>query len=167
MIKSKQVLINEDGTIEVVKEERRSIYGDNVPLALEGQASAYAGVWGYQNRLFREGANVYRGQNKKVTAGAEYKYGIKDNITFNTRVTADNIYEKNQSSVYYHIPTNDSLLVAGTQKNVNYQEGATALSGVEYIHKKDKNFIVKAVGSDEEAAVEAIFSLFENKFEEE
>ena len=27
--------------------------------------------------------------------------------------------------------------------------------------------IVKAVGSDEEAAVEAIFSLFENKFEEE
>ncbi len=138
--------INEDGTIELVKEDRYSIYGKDVPLALEGQASAYAGVWGYQNRLFREGANVYRGQNKKVTAGAEYKYGIKDNITLKTRVTADNIYEKNQSSVYYHIPTNDSLLVAGTQKNVNYQEGASALSGVEYIHKKNKNFKMRGLG---------------------
>ena len=137
--------INEDGTIEVVKDERRSIYG-NKPLALESQASAYAGVWGYQNRLFREGANVYRGNNKKVTAGAQYKYGIKDNITFDTKITADNIYEKNQSSVYYHIPTNDVLLVTGTQKNVNYQEGATSLSGVEYIHKKDKNFKMNAVG---------------------
>ena len=138
--------INEDGTIEVVKEERRSIYGKDTPLALESQSSVYAGVWGYQNRLFREGANVYRGQNKKVTVGAEHKYGIKDNITFNAKVTADNIYEKNQSSVYYHIPTNDSLLVTGTQKNVNYQEGATALSSVEYIHKKDKNFRLRGMG---------------------
>ena len=138
--------INEDGTTEVVLDERRSIYGNNTPVALESQASVYAGVWGYQNRLFREGANVYRGHNKKITAGAEYKYGIKDNITFNTRVMADNIYEKTQSSVYYHIPTSDSLLVAGTQKNVNYQEGATALSGVEYIHKKDKNFKLRGFG---------------------
>ncbi len=138
--------INEDGSIETVKEERRSIYGNDTPLALESQASAYAGVWGYQNRLFREGANIYRGNNKKVTAGVEYKYGIKDNLTFDTKVTADNIYEKNQSSVYFNIPTNDVLLVTGTQKNVNYQEGATALSGLEYIHKKDKNFKLKGIG---------------------
>ena len=138
--------INEDGSIEIIREERRSIYGKDTPLALESQTSAYAGVWGYQNRLFREGSNIYRGRNKKVTAGVEYKYGVKDNLTFKTRLTADNIYEKSQSSVYYHIPTNDSLLVAGTQKNVNYQEGATALSGLEYIHKKDKNFKMRAIG---------------------
>ena len=138
--------VNEDGTVEVIKDERLSIYGKDTPLALESQSSVYAGVWGYQNRLFREGANVYRGRNKKVTAGAEYKYGIQDNITFNTRVMADKIYEKNQSSVYYRVPTNDALLVTGTQRNVNYQEGATALSGVEYIHKKDKNFKLRGLG---------------------
>ena len=38
------------------------------------------------------------------------------------------------------------MLVTGTQKNVNYQEGATALSGLEYIHKKDKNFRMRAIG---------------------
>ena len=137
--------VNEDGTVELVTEEKRSIYG-NRPLALERQSSAYAGVWGYQNRLFREGSNIYRGFNKKVTAGAEYKYGIKDNITFDTKITADNIYERNQSSVYYRVPTNDALLVTGTQKNVNYQEGATSLSGIEYIHKKDKNFKLRGLG---------------------
>ena len=130
--------VNEDGTVEVIKEEQYSIYGDR-PLALEGRGSAYAGVWGYQNRLFREGSNIYRGNNKKVTAGGYYQYGIKDNVTFETKLTADNIYEKNGSSIFYTIPTNDALLVTGTQKNVNYLEGATSLNSVDYVSKKDPN----------------------------
>lgn len=131
--------VNEDGTVEVVKEERYSIYG-NIPLALEKRGSAYAGVWGYQNRLFREGNNIYRGNNKKVTAGGYYQYGIKDNVTFESKLTADKIYEKNNASIFYRIPTNDSLLVSGTQKNVNYLEGATTLNSIDYISKKDPNF---------------------------
>ena len=135
--------VNEDGTTEVIKEEKYSIYGDR-PLALESRSSVYAGVWGYQNRLFREGANIYRGNNKKVTAGGFYQYGIKDNVTFESKLTADNIYEKNGSSVYYRIPTNDALLVTGTQKNVNYLEGATSLNSVEYVNKKDPNLKLRA-----------------------
>lgn len=130
--------INEDGSVEVIKEERYSLYGDR-PLAMEGRGSVYAGVWGYQNRLFREGSNIYRGNNKKVTAGGYYQYGIKDNVTFETKLSADNIYEKNGSSVYHRIPTNDSLLVSGTQKHVNYLEGATSLNSIEYVNKKDPN----------------------------
>ena len=114
--------INEDGTIEVIKEERYSLYGDR-PFEKEQRGSAFAGVWGYQNRLFREGANIYRGNNKKVTAGIDYQYGIKDNITFESKLTGDKIYDKNGTSVIYRIPTNDTLLVSGTQKNVNYITG--------------------------------------------
>ena len=135
--------INEDGTIEVVKEEKYSLYGDR-PLLGESRGSVYAGVWGYQNRLFREGSNIYRGNNKKVTAGGYYQYGLKDNVTFESKISADKLYEKNGSSVYYRIPTNDSLLVSGTQKNVNYLEGATTLNSVEYVSKKDPDFKLRA-----------------------
>ena len=135
--------INEDGTVELIKEERYSLYGDR-PFAKEQRASAYAGVWGYQNRLFREGSNIYRGNNKKVTAGVDYQYGVKDNVTFESKLTADNIYEKNGASVFYTIPTNDALLVTGTQKNVNYLEGATSLNSIEYVHEKDPNLKLRA-----------------------
>ena len=131
--------VNEDGTVEVVKQERYQLYG-NRPFAEEQRGSAFAGVWGYQNRLFRDGSNIYRGNNKKVTAGVDYQYGIKDNVTFESRLTGDKIYEKNNSKVFYTIPTNDTLLVTGTQKNVNYLEGATSLNSIEYINKKDPNF---------------------------
>ena len=130
--------INEDGTIDIVKEERYSLYGDR-PFANESRGSAYAGVWGYQNRLFREGNSIYYGNNKKATAGGYYQYGIKDNVTFESKLTADKIYEKTNSKVFYQMPTNDTLLVIGTQKNVNYQEGATTLNSIDYVSKKDPN----------------------------
>ena len=130
--------INEDGTIEFIKKEKYSLYGDR-PLAQEERGSVYAGVWGYHNRFFREGSNIYRGTNKKVTAGGYYQYGVKDNVTFESKLTADKIYEKNGTSVYHHIPTNDALLVMGTQKNVNYLEGATSLNSIEYVSEKDPN----------------------------
>ena len=131
--------VNEDGTIEVIKEEKYSLYGDR-PLEKEGRGSVYAGVWGFQNRLFREGSNIYRGNNKKVTAGAYYQYGLKENVTFESKLTADKIYEKSSAKIMYSVPTNDSLLVSGTQKNVNYQEGVSSLNSVDYVSKKDPNF---------------------------
>ena len=130
--------VNEDGSVEIIREERYSIYGYK-PFEKEHRGSAYAGVWGYQNRFFREGGNIYRGNNKKVTAGIDYQYGIKDNITFESRVTGDKLYEKNGTSIVYRVPTNDTLLVSGTQKSVNYLEGATALNSVEWVNPKNKN----------------------------
>lgn len=130
--------VNEDGTIELIKEERYSIFGER-PFEKEQRGTAYAGVWGYQNRFFREGANIYRGNNKKVTAGIGYQYGIKDNVTFESKLTGDKLYERNGSSVIYRIPTNDTLLVSGTQKSVNYLEGATTLNSVEWVNPNNKN----------------------------
>ncbi len=130
--------INEDGTVELIKEEKYSIYGDR-PFENEHRGSLYAGVWGYQNRFFREGANIYRGNNKKATAGIDYQFGIKDNVTFESKLTGDKIYEKNGSSVIYRMPTNDTLLVSGTQKSVNYIEGATSLNSIEWQSQKNKN----------------------------
>lgn len=130
--------INEDGTVELIKEEKYSIYGDR-PFEKEQRGSLYAGVWGYQNRFFREGANIYRGNNKKVTAGVDYQLGIKDNVTFESKLTGDKIYEKNGSNVIYRMPTNDTLLVSGTQKSVNYLEGATSLNSIDWQSQKNKN----------------------------
>ncbi len=130
--------INEDGTIEVVREEKYPQYGDR-PFMREERGSVYAGVWGYQNRLFREGRDIYFGNNKKVTAGANYQYGIKDNVTFDAKITADKIYDKTSSKTIYTMPTNDTLLTIGTQKNVNYQEGVTSMNSIDYVSKKDPN----------------------------
>lgn len=130
--------VNEDGTVELIKEERYSIYGKK-PFEKEHRATAYAGVWGYQNRFFREGNNIYRGNNKKVAVGAEYEYGIKDNLTLKSKVTADKIYQKVNASSVYRMPTNDTLLVTGTQKSVNYIEGATSLSNLDWVSTKNPN----------------------------
>ncbi len=138
--------VNEDGTVELIKEENYSVFGNDTPLEKEQRGTAYAGVWGYQNRLFRDGQNIYRGNNKKVTAGGEYQYGLKDNLTFKTKLSGDKIYEKNDSHIMYTIPTNDTLLVTGTQKSVNYLEGATSLSSIEWKSEKNKNIKAHAAG---------------------
>ena len=137
--------VNEDGTVELISDEKYPIYGDR-PFESENRKTAYAGVWGYQNRLFREGANIYRGNNKKATVGGEYQYGIKDNVTFKSKLSGDKIYEKNNSKVIYAVPTNDSLLVVGTQKSVNYYEGATSLNTIEWQSKKNQYVKARAVG---------------------
>lgn len=136
--------VNEDGTVELVKEEKYSIFDNETPFAKEQRGTAYAGVWGYQNRLFREGQNIYRGENKKVTGGAEYQYGIRDNVTLKAKVSADKIYEKTNSNLVYRVPTNDTLLVTGTQKSVNYIEGATSLNSVEWKSEKNKDIKARA-----------------------
>ena len=137
--------INEDGTVELISEERYSLYGNDTPLAHEMYGTAYAGVWGYQNRLFRDGQNVYRGMNKKATGGAEVQYGVTDNTTFKSKLTVDKIYEKTNSNVVYRVPTNDTLLVAGTQKSVNYLEGVTTLNTMEWKNENNENVKARAV----------------------
>lgn len=146
VLKIKLEEINEDGTVENIKEERYSIYGNDVPFEKEHRGTIYAGVWGYNNRFFREGRTIYRGNNKKFTTGAEYQYGIKDNITAKAKLSYDKIYEKNSSNVVWQAPTNDILLVSGTQKNVNYIEGATNIDSVEWISPKNDKIKAKAIG---------------------
>ncbi len=136
--------VNEDGSVELISDERYPIYGDR-PFEKDSRGTAYAGVWGYQNRLFRDGANIYRGMNKKVTAGGEYQYGVKDNVTFKSKISGDKIYEKTTAKAMYTVPTNDSLLVVGTQKSVNYQEGVTTLNTLEWQSKKNQYIKARAV----------------------
>ena len=145
VLKLKLEEVKDDGTVALIMDERYSIFNKDTPLENEKRVTAYAGVWGYQNRLFREGANIYRGNNKKVTGGGEYIYGIRDNITFKSKLTGDLLYEKNGSHLYYTLPTSDALLVSGTQKSVNYLEGATTLNSVEWKSEKNKNIKARAV----------------------
>ena len=131
--------VKPDGTEVLIREEKYSIFGKDTPLEKENRYSAYAGVWGYQNRLFREGQNIYRGNNKKLTAGGYYQYGLKDNVTFESKLTGDKIYKKETSTIMYSLPTHDALLVSGTQKSVNYLQGATSLNSLEWKNPNNKN----------------------------
>lgn len=134
--------IKDDGSVVLISDERYSKFDKDTPLEGEQRATGYVGVWGYQNRFFREGANIYRGSNKKVAVGGEYIHGLRDNVTLKSKVTGDLLYEKNGTSLVYTVPTNDTLLVSGTQKSVNYLEGATNLNSIEW--KSDKNQHIKA-----------------------
>jgi len=133
--------INEDGTVELISEQNFFDDKDKYknPLSKEHRGTAFAGVWGYNNRFFREGQNIYRGNNKKVTMGGEYQYGIKDNLTFKSKISGDKIYENNVASVVFKGPTNDSLLVSGTQKSTNYREGATNINSFNWVNPNNKN----------------------------
>ncbi len=136
--------VNADGTVELISEERYSIYGNNVPLQHEMFKTVYGGVWGYQDRLFRDGQNIYRGTNKKVTGGGEVQYGVTDHTTFKSKLSADKIYEKSNSNTVYRIPTDDTLLVVGTQKSVNYLEGLTSLNSMEWRCEDNKDIKLRA-----------------------
>lgn len=137
--------INEDGTVETVAEEIYSVHGNNTPLEHELFKTAYGGVWGYQNRLFRDGSNIYRGTNKKVTGGAEVQYGITNNTTFKSKLSADKIYKRTDSNLVYKVPTDDTLLVAGTRKSVNYIDGITSLNSIEWKNEDNKDIKASAV----------------------
>ena len=144
VLKIKLEEVKKDGTTVLIMDEKYSPYDMKTPLEKESRTTAYAGVWGYQNRFFREGQNIYRGNNKKVAIGGEYIYGLKDNVTVKSKITGDKLYEKNGSSVVYTVPTNDTLLVSGTQKSVNYLEGASTLNSIVWNSEKNKDIKARA-----------------------
>lgn len=135
--------LKEDGTVETIFRERYSTFGKDTPFENETRTTAYMGIWGYQNKLFREGNNIYKGLSKKFTLGAEYKYGYQDNITSSTNISFDKIYDKPYSNIIYRIPTNDYLLVSGTSKSNVFLEGTTILNSLEWKNKNNSNVKAK------------------------
>lgn len=133
--KPKSIRIEElksDGSTKTVFEKKYQKY-ENMPLEKQKKYTAFAGVTGFNNKLFNSNGYIYEMSTKKFVTGAEYEYGIKDNLKFNSKVVFDKIYSRPQNSIWQSIYSTDSLLTSGTWKNPNNLEGMSSLNSIEYI----------------------------------
>lgn len=133
--KPKSIKVDElkaDGTSNTVYEKKYQKY-ENMPQEKEKKYTAFAGVTGFNNKLFNTNGYIYEMNTKKFVTGAQYEYGIKDNLKFDSKVVMDNIYSRPQNSIWQSIYSTDALLTSGTWKNPNNLEGMSNLNTIEYI----------------------------------
>ncbi len=144
-IKPKSLRLEEvksDGTTKVIYENVYPKY-ENMPAEKQKKYTVLAGVTGFNNKLFSQNGYIYEMNTKKVLVGAQFEYGIKENLKFDSKLTADKIYSQPANSIWQNIYSTDALLTSGTWKNPNMLEGATSLNTLEYI--KNDNLKYKAV----------------------
>ncbi len=133
--KPKSIRIEElkpDGTTATVLGKVYKKY-ENMPLQGEKKYTLLGGVTGYNNKLFNTNGYIYEMNTKKALFASEFEYGIKDNIKFDSKFSADKIFSTPQNSIWQSVYSTDSLLTSGTWKNPNNLEGATSLNTLEYI----------------------------------
>ncbi|MFQ8626430.1 MAG: hypothetical protein ACLSA2_08205 [Candidatus Gastranaerophilaceae bacterium] len=94
------------------------------------------GASGYNNRLFTQNNYIYELNTKKAVAGAQFQYGIKDNIKLDTKLFADRIYYRPENSIWQSFYSSDALLTSGTWKNPNNLDGITNLNTI-YLQKNN------------------------------
>lgn len=124
--------IKSDGTTETIFGKIYKKY-ENMPAKGEKKYTVLGGVTGYNNKLFNTNGYIYEMNTKKALFATEYEYGIKDNLKFNTKLSADKIFSTPKNSIWQSIYSTDSLLTSGTWKNPNNLEGITSLNTLEYI----------------------------------
>lgn len=143
--KPKSIKIQElksDGTTQNVYEKIYPKY-ENMPHKNQKKYTAFAGVTGYNNKLFNSNGYIYEMNTKKFLSGVQYEYGIRDNLKFDSKLVFDKIYSTPQNSIWQSISSTDALLTAGTWKNPNNLEGISNLNTIEYI--KNDNLKYKTI----------------------
>lgn len=95
----------------------------------EKRHSAFIGVSGFNDRLFAQDGYLYQMNSKKLTAGIQEQYCLRDNVISDTKLLYDRIISKPKDVIwaqnYYN---NHSILSMGTYKNPNSLEGFTMLN---------------------------------------
>ncbi len=104
-----------------------------MPEKGEKKYTILSGITGYNNKLFNTNGYIYEMNTKKALLASEFEYGIKDNLKFNSKLSADKIFSIPKNSIWQSIYSTDSLLTSGTWKNPNNLEGITSLNTFEYI----------------------------------
>ncbi len=78
---------------------------------------------------------------KKFLLGAQYEYGITNNLKFDSKISFDSIFQTPKNSIWQSIYSTDALLTSGTWKNPNNLEGVSLLNSLEY--KKNEKLTSK------------------------
>lgn len=127
--------LKEDGSKKIIltkiypkyKEENDGI------LEKENRKSLFAGISGFNDRLFAQDGYIYQMNTKKFVMGARQQYAIKENLISDSQMIYDRIVTKSENSIwaqnYYN---NNSILSMGTYRNPNTLQGMTALNSINY-----------------------------------
>lgn len=134
--------VKADGTSETIYETKYPKY-KNMPEEKQAKYTFLAGVTGYNNKLFNTNGYIYEMNTKKFLLGSQFEYGIKENLKFDSKISADKIYSQPQNSIWQSIYSTDALLTSGTWKNPNNLEGISWLNTLEHI--KGNNLTSKLI----------------------
>ena len=109
------------------------------------QHRIFAGVSGYNNRLFSSNGYIYQMNSKKLVGGINRRYGIKNDMTLDTKVVFDKIIRKNDDAIFITNLYNDySLLSSGVYRNPNTMEGLSIINTLNLY--KNKNYHLNLLG---------------------
>lgn len=88
----------------------------------------FAGISGYNNRLFSSNGYIYQMTSKKFTAGFNRVHGVSDNIKLDTKIIFDKILQKNDNALFTTLYNDYSILSSGVYRNPNTMEGLTVIN---------------------------------------
>ncbi len=104
---------------------------NNTDFLKKGEAKhrIFAGVSGFNNRLFSSNGYIYQMNSKKIVAGAGRRYGINERMNLDTKLIYDKIIQRNNDSIFITNLYNDySILSSGVYRNPNTMEGVTLIN---------------------------------------
>ncbi len=95
----------------------------------ESKHRVFAGISGFNNRLFSSNGYIYQMNSKKFVAGGSRQYGINDNMMLDTKIIYDKLIHKNNDAIFLTNLYNDySILSSGVYRNPNTMEGLSIIN---------------------------------------
>ena len=121
---------------EYLKQEGSREYSEFLKKG-ESRKRIFAGISGFNNRLFSSNGYIYQMTSKKFVAGFDRQYGIRDNLKLDTKIIHDTIIQRNNDALF--IPglyENYSILSSGVYRNPNTMEGTTMINTLNFYKNK-------------------------------
>ena len=97
----------------------------------------FAGISGYNNRLFSSNGYIYQMTSKKFVAGGNRQYGLSNNMKLDTKIIYDKILQQNENALFISAFNNDySILSSGVYRNPNTMEGVSIINTLNLYRNK-------------------------------
>ncbi len=104
----------------------------------------FAGISGYNNRLFSSNGYIYQMTSKKFVAGIGRQYGISNRLKLDTKVIYDKIIQRNDNALFISgLYDNYSILSSGVYRNPNTMEGLSVINTLSLY--KNKHYTLNAL----------------------
>ncbi len=95
----------------------------------ESKHRIFAGISGFNNRLFSSNGYIYQMNSKKFVAGGSRQYGLNNDMTLDTKIIYDKLIQKNNDAIFLTNLYNDySILSSGVYRNPNTMEGISFIN---------------------------------------
>ena len=126
----------------------------------ESKNRFFAGISGYNNRLFSSNGYIYQMTSKKLVAGANRQYGLSDTMKLDTKIIYDKILQRNDNALFISGFNNDySILSSGVYRNPNTMDGLSVINTLNLY--KNKYYSLNALAA---ASIMKDFNYNENQY---